>query len=443
LQGDPFSPLLFNICFNSLTKVLNSPTYQKMGYIWGNKSSQISNCLQYADDAALIAKDQKCAQGLVNIFDAWCTWAKMDIRIDKSFSFGLTKKDTLSVQIKPNISIKSGNIPAIAIGDSFRYLGRIFDFKMDDNVAKQNLLEKLGKFLKMISNLKIKPQTKLKIFDRYLPSQLSFDFKLYNFSSTWISENVDALCYRYIRKWVEAPVSSCLSEWLITPSNKCGRGIQSFKNRFERISLNKRSALKNSKNDNIRDLFHDSSNKNVNSDSLLISHPLKQAQKVLTGGQNLSAESHFLGLAYQGRSAKIVVDNIAPSVIKNWTNTVNNLPGHLFTFVYKALMSQLPTLANFCRWKKVSSGDCTHCQRPQTNKHVLSNCPSSKMLSMYTSRHNKILHIIANWLSTKLPANTELYVDLPHAHLNKLKISLTAIDPISYWLINTKPTLSS
>src|SRR6267154_2125867 len=34
LQGDPCSPLLFNICFNSLMRLLESPGY-KMGYFWG------------------------------------------------------------------------------------------------------------------------------------------------------------------------------------------------------------------------------------------------------------------------------------------------------------------------------------------------------------------------------------------------------------------------
>ena len=37
LQGDPSSPLLFNICFNSLIKVLDSPNYKKLGFIWGTK----------------------------------------------------------------------------------------------------------------------------------------------------------------------------------------------------------------------------------------------------------------------------------------------------------------------------------------------------------------------------------------------------------------------
>ena len=67
LQGDPSSPLLFNICFNPLLQILDTPNYRKMGYNWGNKVSQQTNWLHYADDAALVSKDLKGAQGLTNL----------------------------------------------------------------------------------------------------------------------------------------------------------------------------------------------------------------------------------------------------------------------------------------------------------------------------------------------------------------------------------------
>jgi hypothetical protein len=139
LQGDPCSPLLFNICFNSLIQILNTPNYTKMGYTWGNKVSQQSNWLQYADDAALISSDQKGAQGLANLFQTWCAWAKMEIRIDKCSSFGMMKKGSNYSQILPNISVNSGNIPSTPLGDSFKYLGRMFSFDMKGDSEKTDI----------------------------------------------------------------------------------------------------------------------------------------------------------------------------------------------------------------------------------------------------------------------------------------------------------------
>ena len=37
LQGDPSSPLLFNLCFNTLMLTLDQPVYRKLGFSWGSK----------------------------------------------------------------------------------------------------------------------------------------------------------------------------------------------------------------------------------------------------------------------------------------------------------------------------------------------------------------------------------------------------------------------
>ena len=154
----------------------------------------------------------------------------------------------------------------------------------------------MDNYLKIISNLKVKPLTKLRILSRFLPSQFSFELRIYNFSSTWISENIDALCVRFIRDWIEAPISLCVKEWLITPSVKCGLGIPSFQFRAERLKLQKRKALKCSVNEKVRDLWIDSSTSSIVLDSLLLQYPFKQAQNVQRSQLTTSAADHFLNL---------------------------------------------------------------------------------------------------------------------------------------------------
>src|SRR3989441_2710859 len=119
LQGDPSSPLLFNLCFNSLMRLLEKPEYTKMGYIWGKTPSQQCCCLQYADDALIIGKSQKAAQGLVKIFEAWCAWSKMDIRLDKCTSFGMAMGSTTFQQVLPVVALVKGVIPAVPFGGDF------------------------------------------------------------------------------------------------------------------------------------------------------------------------------------------------------------------------------------------------------------------------------------------------------------------------------------
>src|SRR6218665_3413817 len=85
----PCSPLMFNLCFNTLMKTLSKPEFKSLGYIWG-PPSKTTTCswLQFADDAVIIASNVKNTQQLLNIFVAWCNWADMLIRLDKCSSFG-------------------------------------------------------------------------------------------------------------------------------------------------------------------------------------------------------------------------------------------------------------------------------------------------------------------------------------------------------------------
>src|SRR6218665_2516111 len=65
LQGDPCSPLLFNICFNPLMRTLSQNKYKHLGYMWGpNVDPYSKTWLQFADDTAIIANDVKNAQTL-------------------------------------------------------------------------------------------------------------------------------------------------------------------------------------------------------------------------------------------------------------------------------------------------------------------------------------------------------------------------------------------
>jgi hypothetical protein len=325
----------------------------------------------------------------------------------------MLKNKTNYVQILPSITTNSGQIPATALGGNFKYLGRIFNFDMDGEVEKTDIENKLDNLLKITSDLKVKPQTKLKILDRYITSQLSFALRICNFSATWVNQKLDALTVKYVRSWVEAPISSCIAEWLIAPRNKCGLGIPSWKNRFEKMLLSKRSALKNSPNINIKHLWSDTNDKNIASDSLLMASNLKQALKIVSKDQKNLASNHFIGLAYQGLSIKAVTENLSQKHIEWWAKMTESLPGYLYNFVRKAIQSQLPTLANLVRWGKRSINLCPLCNTTQTNKHVLSNCSNPDVLNRYLERHNKILNLLADFFKSNLSNGYKLFVDLP------------------------------
>jgi hypothetical protein len=74
LQGDPASPLIFNLCFNILMRTLNSQKHRELEYEWGGvKGRRYTSWLQYADDAAIVSRS-----GMV-------------LRLDKCCTFGMAK----------------------------------------------------------------------------------------------------------------------------------------------------------------------------------------------------------------------------------------------------------------------------------------------------------------------------------------------------------------
>ena len=48
----------------------------------------------------------------------------MIIRVDKYHTFGMAKKETLSVQTHPKLFVNNEQIPALKKMKSFKYLGR-------------------------------------------------------------------------------------------------------------------------------------------------------------------------------------------------------------------------------------------------------------------------------------------------------------------------------
>src|SRR6267154_2413206 len=153
----------------------------------------------------------------------------MDIRLHKCLSVGAAMHDRKFQQILPNVNLRNkGMIPAVPLGGHFKYLSKIFDFKSLNSVSKKKFEVKLEKILEKLSSLKIRSQTKLKIFSTYVPSQFNFELKIDNFTDSFLSGVVDRLCTKHIREWLEFPPSSCITEWASSPITFCGLGIPHF-----------------------------------------------------------------------------------------------------------------------------------------------------------------------------------------------------------------------
>ena len=105
---------------------------------------------QFADDAAVVTGQESENQVLHNRFSIWCNWAGMIIRVDKCITFGIRKSLAKSIQFQPQLLICSALVPQVKANESFRYLGRYYDFGMSNEVHKNELISTVTETISQI-----------------------------------------------------------------------------------------------------------------------------------------------------------------------------------------------------------------------------------------------------------------------------------------------------
>jgi hypothetical protein len=80
-QGDPLSPLLFNIAMDPLLEAISA---QKNGYKWDESGLHLE-ALCYADDNGLLIEDPKEMQINLDVVNEFCQATGMILNAKKSF----------------------------------------------------------------------------------------------------------------------------------------------------------------------------------------------------------------------------------------------------------------------------------------------------------------------------------------------------------------------
>ena len=212
LQEDCLSPLLFNMCFNTFIQSVKQGKYKQLGFSAHDATDRLFKPIhwfQYADDAAVITTDERENQLFLNCFIKWCQWADMIIRVDKCVSFGIKKFSSRCLQFQPKLFINIKLLPVVKNGESFKYLGRYFNFEINNDKHKIHL--ESNRMLKQIDSLRILPKNKLLFYHRYVLSKLSWHLTVADLSKPLIIENLDNVVIRFIRQCLDLPISATLS----------------------------------------------------------------------------------------------------------------------------------------------------------------------------------------------------------------------------------------
>ena len=77
------------------------------------------------------------------------------------------------LQFRPKLFINKQTVPSVKNGESFKYLGRLFDFEMSNENHKTKLLSLFSSLLKEIDDLPLHSKNKLLLYHRYVLSKVS------------------------------------------------------------------------------------------------------------------------------------------------------------------------------------------------------------------------------------------------------------------------------
>ncbi|CAB3992729.1 Hypothetical predicted protein, partial [Paramuricea clavata] len=130
---------------------------------------------------------------------------------------------------------------------------------MSNDNHKTELTTLLNELMSDIDSKPLHPKNKLLLYSRYVLSKLAWHFTVATLSKTWVTENIDSITNKYIRRWLEVPISGTLSTVFLT-NNKFGLSIYPPSVKFIQCQTVLRKALKSSPNESTNNLWRATSN---------------------------------------------------------------------------------------------------------------------------------------------------------------------------------------
>ena len=90
----------------------------------------------------------------------------MIIRVDKCSTFGIRTSATASMQYLPKLFVNQVTVPTVDIGKSFKYLGRFFNFSMDNFDHLSEVLQLVNELMRKLDDIPCHPKNKLLLLYR-------------------------------------------------------------------------------------------------------------------------------------------------------------------------------------------------------------------------------------------------------------------------------------
>ena len=448
-QGDPLSPTIFIMVFNPLLEYLQTET--KFAYKLSSDTQIIST--PFADDFNVITTHSGAHRRILKNIQKYAQSMNLIMEPTKCISLSIIKGSSTIVDFYLDNQV----IPSL-LQSPEKFLGSQITFTGKQAETFDFIKCSLQKTLDNIERSLVREEYKLRIYQQYMLPAIRFKLTVHEITQTNLTK-LDALCDRYIRKWLSMPPSGTAAiihakEGLnIKSISHLYRETHAVSHASSRIKADKtvNTALdtrvdresqwsrkgsiavysehkfQQAMNNNEHTQANPSTDQDSNNRCSTIKKKIKDSIS-----QEFSNKwyNHVKTLVVQGKFLELLHDQKSNIT---WQSIIYNLPRGILQFATKAAIDSLATNANLKRWGKRSNSKCELCSQKETLHHVLNFCQF--MLDRYLWRHNSIIMYIYTLLEPHRLPHQEIFTDLPS------KMTGSSTVPIDIVITAQKPDL--
>ena len=163
-------------------------------------------------------------------------------------------------------------------------------------------------------------------------SKLRWHFSIYEFTETWVVQNIDNLISKYVQKWLQLPVSANAKHLSFSVQN-LGINFKFAKFVYKKCKLSVRRILSQSNNSEIQRLYKITEHDNIPHDSLINSTYTEfpglgkkklasKNDKIFSKSEHQKIWNNFMDLKEKNLIIKHVVSQCPSKVINMWQSLI-------------------------------------------------------------------------------------------------------------------------
>ncbi|RWS26564.1 reverse transcriptase-like protein [Leptotrombidium deliense] len=388
-QGDPLSPLIFNMIVDNLMYSLPAEVGLPVG-------AQKVNCLAFADDLVLVAGSRSGLTVLVDAANKFYQQQGLSLNPQKSIFFGKYYHGKLKTTriLQENIVINGREVPNLKRGQILRYLGVNFASEGKLKAQLKIFREALGR----IAAAPLKPAQKLYFIKvHYLPKMLFY------ITTGRLTRVALEYCDFYVRRTVKQVLN--LPDWtpnafFHVPVAKGGLGLPWISATVP-MSLRKRLLRLKESTDKVVQEYSKTPEYERLLQQLRRMYPRSWESKQ-------DADKFLLESWHETSNGRDALIFAADKAGNHWLNGTNaKLRGEEFIRFVQLRSNTLPVLANALRGRPTPT--CRACGQPgerETLAHILQRCAATHTARV--RRHDEVVErCVKEWTRLGLDVRKE------------------------------------